>query len=80
MRLPKTGCIFEISIKNSTKGHRPNWTTDFVFASKYINLYVYIHTFLHSWSVPKKLVVNLLHGATFLSNLTFILSVSFIGP
>ena len=31
--------------------------------------YVHGHTFLHSWSGPMTLVVGLLHGATFLSNL-----------
>ena len=38
------------------------------------------HTFLHSWSGPLTLVVGLLHGDTFLSNLTLVLFVSFIGP
>ena len=38
------------------------------------------HTFLHSWSGPMTLVVGLLHGATFLSNLPLVLFVSFIGP
>ena len=37
------------------------------------------HTFLHSWSGPMALVVCLLHGATFLSNFTLVLFVSFIG-
>ena len=32
--------------------------------------FVHGHTFLHSWSGPMKLVVYLLQGATFLSNLT----------
>ena len=36
------------------------------------------HTFLHSWSGPMTLVVGLLHGATFLSNLPLVLFVSFI--
>ena len=35
-------------------------------------------TFLHSWSGPMTLVVGLLHGATFLSNLPLVLFVSFI--
>ena len=38
------------------------------------------HTFLHSWSGPMTLVVGLLHGAPFLSNLPLVLFVSFIGP
>ena len=41
---------------------------------------VYGHTFLHSWSGPRTLVVGLLHGATFLSNYPLVLFVSFIGP
>ena len=32
--------------------------------------FVHGHTFLHSWSGQMKLLVCLLHGATFLSNLT----------
>ena len=40
--------------------------------------FVHGHTFLHSWSGLMTLVVGLLHGATFLSNLTFVLFVSFI--
>ena len=32
--------------------------------------FVHGHTFLHSWSGPMKLVICLLHGTTFLSNLT----------
>ena len=42
--------------------------------------FVHGHTFLHSWSGPMTLVVNLLHGATFLCNLTHVLFVPFIGP
>ena len=42
--------------------------------------FVHGHTFLHSWSGPMKLVVGLLHGATFLSNLSLVPFVSFIGP
>ena len=42
--------------------------------------FVHGHTFLHSWSGPMPLVVGLLHGATFLSNLTLVLFVSFIKP
>ena len=38
------------------------------------------HTFLHSWSGAMTLVVGLLHGATFLSNLPLVLFVSFIRP
>ena len=38
------------------------------------------HTFLHSWSGPMTFVVGLLHGATFISNLTLVLFVSVIGP
>ena len=38
------------------------------------------HTFLHSWSGPMTVVIGLLHGATFLSNLPLVLFVSFIGP
>ena len=34
------------------------------------------HTFLHSWSGPMTLVVCLLYGATFLSNLTVVLFVT----
>ena len=43
-------------------------------------VFVHGHTFLHSWSKPMTLVVCLLHGATFLSNLPLVLFVSFIGP
>ena len=42
--------------------------------------FVHGHTFLHSWSGPMTVVVGLLHGATFLSNLHLVLFVSFIGP
>ena len=35
--------------------------------------FVHGHTFLHSWSGPMTLVVGLLHGATFLSNLPIVL-------
>ena len=42
--------------------------------------FVHGHTFLHSWSGPMTVVVGLLHGATFLSNLTLVLFVSFIRP
>ena len=42
--------------------------------------FVHGHTFLHSWSGPMTLVVGLLQGATFLSNLPLVLFVSFIGP
>ena len=42
--------------------------------------FVHGHTFLHSWSGPMTLIVRLLHGATFLSNLILVLIVSFIGP
>ena len=38
------------------------------------------HTFLHSWSGPMTVVVGLLHGAAFLSNLPLVLFVSFIRP
>ena len=38
------------------------------------------HTLLHSWSGPITLVVDLLHGTTFLSNLPLVLFVSFIWP
>ena len=41
--------------------------------------FVHGHTFLHSWSWPMTLVVGLLHGAAFLSNLPLVLSVSVIG-
>ena len=40
--------------------------------------FVHGHAFLHSWSGPIALVVNLLHGATSLSNLTLVLFASFI--
>ena len=40
--------------------------------------FVHGHTFLHSWSGPMTLVVGLLLGATFLSNLTLVLFVSLI--
>ena len=40
--------------------------------------FVHGHTFLHSWSETMTLEVALLHGATFLSNLTPALFVSFI--
>ena len=39
---------------------------------------VHGHTFFHSWSEPMTLVVGLLRGTTFLSNLTLGLFVSFI--
>ena len=42
--------------------------------------FVHGHTFLHSWSGPMTVVIGLLHGATFLSNLPLVLFVSFIGP
>ena len=42
--------------------------------------FVHGHTFLHSWGGPMTLVVGLQHGATFLSNLTLVLFVSFIEP
>ena len=42
--------------------------------------FVHGHTFLHSWSGPMRLVVGLLDGATFLSNLPLFLFVSFIIP
>ena len=42
--------------------------------------FVHGHTFLHSWSGPMTLVVGLLHGAPFLSNLPLVFFVSFIGP
>ena len=45
-----------------------------------VRVFVHGHTFLHSWSGPMTLVVSLLHGATFLSNFTLDLFVSFIGP
>ena len=47
-----------------------------------LSLIHYMHgsTFLHSWSGPMTLVVGLLHGATFLSNLPLVLFVSLIGP
>ena len=41
---------------------------------------VHGHTFLHSWSGPMTVVIGLLHGATFLSDLPLVLFVSFIGP
>ena len=41
--------------------------------------FVHGHTFLHSWSGLMTLVVGLLHGATFLSNLTLVIFVSFVG-
>ena len=41
--------------------------------------FVHRHTFLHSWSGPMTLVIGLLHGATFLSNLPLVLFMSFIG-
>ena len=43
-------------------------------------VFVHGHTFLHSWSGPMTVVIGLLHGATFLSNLPLVLFVSFIGP
>ena len=42
--------------------------------------FVHGHTFLHSRSGPMTVVIGLLHGATFLSNLTLVLFVSFIRP
>ena len=42
--------------------------------------FVHGHTFLHSWSGLMTVVVGLLHGATFLSNLSLVLFVSFIRP
>ena len=42
--------------------------------------FVHGHTFLHSWSGPMTLVVGLLHGAAFLSNLNLVLFVSFTWP
>ena len=42
--------------------------------------FVHGHTFLHSWSGPMTLVLDLLHGATFLSNLSLVHFVYFIGP
>ena len=36
------------------------------------------NTFLHSWSGPMTLVVGLLHGASFLFNVTRVLLVRFI--
>ena len=42
--------------------------------------FVHGHSFLHSWSGFMTLVINLFHGATFLSNLPLVLFVSFIGP
>ena len=41
--------------------------------------FVHEHTFLHSWRWPTTFVVGLLHGTTFLSNLTLVLFVYFIG-
>ena len=41
------------------------------------SVFVHGHTFLHSWSGPMTLIVGLLHGATFLSNLTLLLFMSF---
>ena len=40
--------------------------------------FVHGHTFLHSWSGPMTLVVGLLRGATFLSNLPLVLFAYFI--
>ena len=42
--------------------------------------FVHGHTFLHSWSGSMMVVVGLLQGATFLSNLPLVLFVSFKWP
>ena len=70
----------------------PDWGRAFVHGHTFLHSWTHFlafmdtlscihgHTFLHSWSGPMTLVVGLLHGATFLSNLPLVLFMSFIGP
>ena len=79
---PPTNTIFSISplshLATLRKSHHAFVSINLM--PERIRAFVHGHTFLHSWSGPMTLVVGLLHGAAFLSDLPLVLFVSFIGP